>query len=84
MANGNVLSKEIGDDIRRLQNADTTDGCSACGMIRNALVRALRVAEENYKMNRVIITLLFIIVAFVAKIDNTNVIDLVVKIIGGR
>lgn len=83
MPNGNVLTKEIGDDIKKLQSVELKGACKACAIIKDGLIRALRIGEENYKMNRINTALLFFIVLLVAKIDNVGVLDLLVKLITG-
>jgi len=81
--NGSVLSREVGDDIKKLQGVDNKTSCKACSVIRDALVRSLRMCEDLVKSYRLNTVLLIFIAMFVVKVDNIGVIELLLKIIMG-
>lgn len=81
MANGEILTREVGDDIERLNAAATPRGCELGPAVRVALIRALRMAEVSYRVNTRNTILLLVLIAFSVKVQGTGLIELVLKLL---
>jgi hypothetical protein len=79
-----VLTKEIGDDIRKLQMVKGRAECTVCPVIRDGLIRALRTIEALCRTNRINTLLLVVVVLFGSKVNGVGIVELLIKMIGGN
>ena len=77
--NGNVMSKEIGDDIKKLQAAKSK--CTCFPVVRDAVIRSLRMAEDVSNRLKSITTLLIIVLALGTKVEGVGLIELILKLV---
>jgi len=79
MANGgnNILTREVTDRIRDLEQAQTPEGCHQfTGAVREALKLSLRMGESALCGQRVVILLLLALLATATKVDGVGLLDL--------
>ncbi len=77
--NGHILSREVADDISKLEKAVAPDACDIYDIVKTAVIRALRMSEDSGNVARRNQLLLIVILIWLAKNDALTLITRFLK-----